>query len=244
MAIRFIQKRYGATTATAIADDATGTAIVPFLPSAAGVVYDQVDNQLKFNKNGHIVVLLDGGGANTTTTNIGAPAGTGTTAVETGDGVTHKTVLTLTALPVSLSDTHVGGGTKIYDFPLGSITITGAFGTVAETTTSAIATTLNSGVTYNWGVGTVQTTTQDSGTLATTEQDIIGTTNGTSSTTINVAAAASTGSGSAPKTLNGTATAADAYFNVGIASAGDIDGDATTTFTGTITILWQFNGAV
>jgi hypothetical protein len=128
---------------------------------------------------------------------------------------------------------------KIYDFPTGLITVLNASGSVSETTTSTLASTLNAGVTYNWGVGT---TTQANGTLATTEQNIIGTTNGTASATINVEAAAS--SSITPLTLasfNGKSTAIDAFFNVGIATATDIDGDATTTWNGTITLAWMVN---
>lgn len=174
--------------------------------------------------------------------NIGLKAGGSTvTAVEYGDAFLHQTVITLTALPLTLIDATVGAGVKIYDFPEGAITILGALGSVAETTTAAdLTTTLNTGVTYNWGVGT---TTQANGTLATTEQDIIPTTNGTASATTGVAGAASAGvRTAAPACFNGTVTAKDAFFNVGIALNTDIDGNTTTTWTGTITILWAFAG--
>ena len=172
--------------------------------------------------------------------NVGAKNGATVSVAEYGfGGFLHQTVFTLTALPLTLADATVGAGVKIYDFPLGAITILGATGSVAETTTSAIASTLNSGVTYNWGVGTV---TQANGVLATTEQDIIPTSNGTSSTTINVAAAASPGIRvAAPANFNGTSTAIDAYFNVGIATATDIDADATTEWTGTLSVIWLFS---
>lgn len=177
-----------------------------------------------------------------TTSNVGAKNGATVSVTEYGNGILHQTVFTLTALPLTLADAAQGAGVKIYDFPEGAITILGASGSVAETTTAELASTLNGGVTYNWGVGTV---TQSNGTLATTEQDIIETTDGTASATINVAGAASTaGRTSAPANFDGTSTAKDAFFNVGIATATDIDGDATTTWTGTITITWLFNGDV
>lgn len=181
---------------------------------------------------------------NTTITNIGAKNGSTVTAVEYGNAYFHNTVLTLTALPLTLvnSDGANGLGVKIYDFPEGYITILGAFGSIAETTTSTLSSTLNTGVTYNWAVGTV---TQSHAVLITTEQDILSATNGTASATINVAGAASTGVRTvAPTSFNGTATAIDGYFNVGVATDGDIDGNATTTYTGTITILWNFNGDI
>mgnify|MGYP001605267484 CR=1 FL=1 len=213
--------------------------------NAAPIYVDSDDSKLKIIPAGSgstEVALHDSSSVGLTTLNIGAVNGSTVSAVERGDGMIHQTVLTLTATPLTLADATVGAGVKIYDFPVGMITVLSASGSVAETTTSAIATTLNSGVTYNWGVGT---TTQASGTLATTEQNIINTTNGTSSTTINVAAAASASTQTvAPLAYNGKSTAIDAFFNVGIATATDIDADATTTWTGTVTITWLLNDNV
>lgn len=165
----------------------------------------------------------------------GAKNGATVSAAEYGEGNIHRTVLTLTALPLTLRDTEQGLGVKVYDFPAGRILILGATGSVAGTTTSVLADTLNAGVTYNWGVGS---TTQANGTLATTEQNILQTTNGTASATINVAGAASGGLGVLTP-LDGTTTAVDAYFNVGVATGTDIDANATTTWTGTVTITWM-----
>lgn len=177
-----------------------------------------------------------------TTANVGAKNGSTVTVVEKGDGILHQTVFTLTALPLTLADATTGGGVKLYDFPQGVITILGASGSVAETTTSELTSTLNASKTYNWGVGTV---TQANGTLATTEQDILPSTNGTSSATIDVAGAASAAKRTdAPANFDGSGTAIAAFFNVGLATADDIDGDATTTWTGTITVSWIFNGDV
>jgi hypothetical protein len=186
--------------------------------------------------------LVVGGGA---VVNAGAKATSATVTVgEYGDATIHKTVLTLNAFPVTLLDASVGGGTLLYTFPKGAITILGAVGTIAETTTSTLSSTLNTGVTINYGVGSVITTTQASGTLTTTQVDILDDSNLTASATINVAGAAATkGRTSAPAVFDGTTTALVANFNVGVAGATDIDGDATTTYTGTITISWMFNGA-
>lgn len=170
-------------------------------------------------------------------TGNGASAAATVTAVEKGNSIFHQTVLTLTALPVSINDTNVGGGTKIYDFPAGRVYVLGATASVAFTTTSTLASTLNAGVTLSWGVGSVQTTTQASGTLATTEQNIVNASTATSSATINVAGATATAVGTAVA-LDGTTTAIDAYFNVGVPTATDIDGNATVTVTGTITLTW------
>jgi hypothetical protein len=186
--------------------------------------------------------LVAGDQQSGTSFQIGAVAGTGSTVVERGNPIIHQTKITLSALPISVSDTHVGGGTKIYDFPEGRILILGAIATVGFTTTSVLASTLNTAVTLSWGVGTVQTTTQDSGTLATTQQDIIPTTAATASATINVAGANANGKLAAAAQFDGTTTAIDAYLNVGVPGATDIDGDATITASGSVTITWAFLG--
>lgn len=198
------------------------------LGEVGGVVY--------MNLSGTVQALLDAGSG------VGTLAAvTGVTIVDQVLGMLHRSTFTFTAVALTLLDATTGLGTKIYDFPKGVVTILNAAGQVAETTTSVLASTLNTGITYNWGVGS---TTQASGTLATTEQDIIPTTNGTASATINVAGAVSKGvRTAAPALFNGSGTAKSLFFNVGIASATDIDGDATTLWTGAISIDWTINQA-
>lgn len=168
-------------------------------------------------------------------TGNGAAAGAGVVATERGDGIIHQTLLTLTAQPVTMADATQGGGVKIYDFPEGRISILGATGSLAMTTTSALASTLNASKTCQWGVGT---TTQANTTLATTEQDLIPNTAWTSGATINVANTATNGALAASAQFDGTGTAKDAYLNLAVAGATDIDGDATVTVTGTVLITW------
>lgn len=183
-------------------------------------------------------------GTATTTSNRGTPAASTVTAIEKGNGVFHQTTLTITALAVSLSDANVGGGTKIYTFPEGNITVLAGLATIAETTTSTILTTLNGGSTLSVGVGSVQTVAQASGTLATTEQDVVNQFSVTSSTVINVAGAAASGKISATTLLryDGTTTAQPLYLNIGIPTATDIDADATCTVSGTVVLTWTHDG--
>lgn len=155
---------------------------------------------------------------------------------EYGDGVFHQSVFTVTALPITMRDTEQGGGFQIYDFPLGRITSLGATATIAVTTTSELSSTLNTGVTCNYGVGSV---TQSNATVATTEQDLVNVTAFTSSATIDVAGADATGVGvGVLASLDGTSTAKDAFINLAVAGATDIDADATVTVTGTVTLTW------
>jgi len=173
-------------------------------------------------------------------TNGSGTAGTPTGATvsitqEQGIGVLHQTKINLNALPLTVRDTETGGGVKIFTFPAGRIQVLGAMAQVAFTTTSAIASTLNSGVTVNFGLGTV---TQVSATLATTEQNILPTTDATSSATINIAGAEATGTATAVASFDGTSTSVPVYFNVGVASATDIDADATVTVSGDVILTW------
>jgi hypothetical protein len=160
------------------------------------------------------------------------------TAAVTGEkiGAVRQTTIALSALPVTVRNTEQGGGIKFFDFAAGRLLILGVVAKdIVITTTSAIASTLKSGVTGNFGVGS---TTQANGTLATTEQNIVPTTNFTSSTTINVAPAAVDSALASSLQLDGTGTAVDLFFNVGVATGTDIDGDATVTVSGTLIITW------
>lgn len=165
----------------------------------------------------------------------GAAAGIGVTASEYGDGSLHTTVLTFAATPINVRDTEQGGGLKVYGFPEGRIVVLGVTGAVNFTTTTALATTLNAGVSSRWGLGT---TTQSSATLATTEQDLIPVKTFLSSATINVAPTMVPGALVASAQFDGTSTAKDAFLNVSVPLATDIDADATVTATGTITMSW------
>jgi len=172
----------------------------------------------------------------------GTVAAANVTAQEYGSPVNQAirtTVLTLNGLAVTVADTTPGtqsGGTKIYTFPKCKFTRLGATAkSLLLTTTSAIATTLNSGVSCRYGVGT---TVGTNATLATTEQDIVQVTTFTSGTTINVAPAAVTGYGIGVFTMLDFTTTSDAYFNISVPGATDIDADATVAVSGVITINW------
>lgn len=179
--------------------------------------------------------------APTTTSGVGAKNGSTVVAVEYGDGVFHKTVLTCTATPITISD-DAGvaqyGGVKVYDFPLGLIVPLGAV--VSGTLTAGVTGTIID----NWdGDVALGTATASTGaTLTGTEADIM--------QSVAVSAGASDKDGvvsaysvatvlteSGARWLDGTATAIDMFLNF------VIDDDAThtagsATFTGVITIPW------
>lgn len=223
--------------------DILGALITVTDTNLAGVVENTTaqDQHVRFRSTGAmtgtaVATLTDLPAGANITAGVGAKAGGATVTVrEEGDGIAHKTTLFFNNTPLTLLDADTGEGLKVYDFPAGRINFLGALGSIALITTSVLATTLNASAVCNWGLGS---TTQANGTLATTEQDIIPTTNVTASATINVAGAAAAGQLAATFQLDGTSTPVDAFLNIGVAGATDIDGDATVIINGSVQITW------
>lgn len=175
-----------------------------------------------------------------TLTNVGVKNGATVSAVEYSDGVINKTVLTLTATPITITDdagvAQYGGAGKIYDLPEGSIAVVGCV--VDGDLTLGTTGTIIDAFTSNIALGTVTATTGNS--LTGTEADIMASVaNGTASTKV-----AAVGATSATMALlNGTTTAKDVFLNVVVAD--DVTHTAGTgTFTGTVTILWTNVGDI
>lgn len=169
-----------------------------------------------------------------TTVGVGAKAGDTVEAVENGcGGVIHKTVLTLTATPITLTD-DAGqgqyGGVKIYDMPAGNTVFLGATIDAVLTLTDEAWTDAAEG---DVGLGTTAVT--DGNALATTEQNIIATTEIAAMTAQEGPINASSVS-LAPIAAAGEADT-DVYLNVRIddAEAHITDGG---TITGTVTLVW------
>lgn len=163
-----------------------------------------------------------------------------------GNAPSKQTLLTLSAMPYTITDALAYAGLLIYTFPAGYIVIEGCVASLTFTTTSALASTLNTGVTVQYGLGTV---TASATTLATTMININPGTGQsvptfTSSTTVNVAPATVTSfliavTTPAAAAFDGHTTAIGCYLNTALATGTDIDGDSTLTITGTITITWK-----
>lgn len=168
----------------------------------------------------------------TTTSGVGAKAATNVTVAEYGSADTiHKTVLTMAATPITLTDEAgvvLYGGQKIYDFPAGNILVLGATINLATTVGGNLSATADGDV----GLGTV--TADNGATLATTEQNIVPT---TSIAQLVGSTGPVTGKNAAAiAPLDGTSTAVDTYLNV-LWDDADHNG-GTMTVTGTVTITW------
>jgi len=159
-----------------------------------------------------------------------------------GLSVAHKQTGPLVQTTLTLSDvgqTVVNGteyqSTKLFTFPEGRILVLGVTAALAQKTTSAIASTLNSGVTGALGLGTAAASNVS---LTSTMVDLLPSTAYTTSTTINVAAAAVKAALAAAAQFDGTTTAKDMYLNSAYATTTDVDADATQTWTGSIVVTW------
>ena len=146
-----------------------------------------------------------------------------------------QSVFTLTDLAQTVVNGTEYQGTKLYDFPQGRIFVLGVTASIAQKTTSDIATTLNSGVTGALGLGTA---TASNVSLTSTMVDLLPSTAFTTSATINVAGTAATAALAAAAQFDGTTTAKSMFINTAYATTTDVDADATQTLTGTVTVTW------
>lgn len=173
----------------------------------------------------------------------------GTLATVTGLTAAHKQVAPImyqsTFTLSDVAQTVVNGteyqSTKLFDFPQGRILVLGVLASLAQKTTSAIASTLNSGVTGAVALGTAAASNVS---LTSTMVDLLPSTAFTSSTTINVAGTAVGAALAASAQFDGTSTAKSMYLNSAYATTTDVDADATQTWTGTITVTWIYLGDI
>lgn len=153
-------------------------------------------------------------------------------------GVYSQYLLTLTALPFTITDALAYAGLEIIDLAYKcAYSIPCCNSSLTFTTTSAIASTLNSGVTVQYGLGSV---TASATTLATTMIDANpgsgqSVPTFTSSTVINTAPAVVTSKLSAATGhFDGRTTAGKIFLNLAVGTGTDIDADATLAISGTI----------
>lgn len=179
-------------------------------------------------------LTLESGALVTTAGGIGtANATANVTAVEHGiTDVIHKTVLTLTATPVSVvGAAGVGfGGVKCYDFPEGVILV---LGSVVELAVDWSASSIAAAGSGDAGLGTAIVSDSDLGDA--TDVDL------GPSTALTDPFVAGIGDVdvvlAANAQFDGTATAKDANLNVLVDDA-DIAGTEEVLFTGTWTLTW------
>lgn len=178
------------------------------------------------------------GGVSTSVVGIGAVvagAASYVTATEAVFGAVHKTLLTITALPQAVVNGTEYVGTQLYTFPEGRLSVLGCQATLAQTTTSALISTLNGSSTGALALGSAAAS---STTLNSTMADFAPSTAFTSSATINVAGTAVNPVLASAAQIDGHTTPVSIYLNSAYATTTDVDADATQTWTGTIRIVW------
>jgi hypothetical protein len=174
-------------------------------------------------------LVCDAGAGDLATAAVSA----GVTVAEYGDGVTHKTVFTLTAAAMTITDANSNGAhgvIKLYEGPAGYVEFEGATMNLAIHCGS---TGFSESATYDWGVGSTTVGT-DNNALATTEQNILTKAEGDlSSGSKTITQVATT-----DVALDGTSTAVDLFLNSAW-EGNDVTASDSCTITGTITVIWR-----
>ena len=236
------------TAGTAITAGTTmtvGTTLTVNGTTLSGTEMGYVDGVTAGTMTASKAIVVDSNGRFTNIADNGAKNGATVTVVERGGEVMHKTILTCTATPVTITDdagvAQYGGVAKLYDFPEGAIITHGAVidGSVTLGTTGTIIATWAGGI----SLGTAAATT--GATLTGTEADIMPEVDVAAATAsvavVDAVSVATALTESGARWFDGTATATDLYMNL------VVDDDATHTsgtgtFTGTVTIIWSFVG--
>lgn len=177
---------------------------------------------------------VDANGGTALARGDGAKNGATVTAAESGDGIVHKTVLTLASTPVTVANTTGAsfGGVKLYDLPEGRILVLGVTASLGFVWTGE---SIAAGGSGDYSLGT--TITADA-TLDGTDVDLLPSTAMTDPAVSGVAAATA-GALAASAQFDGTGTAKDVNLNIIIDDADVADGDSDTVLaSGTIVITW------
>ena len=171
------------------------------------------------------------------TSGVGAVNGAALSAVEYGDAVTHKTVITVTGLSVTMTDAGAAGchgSHKVYDFPAGVIQLLGA---VCDLSVTAGAGGIANGAAVVASLGSVTAGTNNA-TLTSTEADMVDST----AATLTAGVGAFDGHGSLVATgFDGHTTPVDVFLNLAVPDA-DSSASDTITVSGTITLTWINTG--
>lgn len=134
-------------------------------------------------------------------------------------------------------------GTKLFTFPRGKINILGAASFLQETTVTALAGSLLASKSVQYGLGSA---TASADTLATTMINVLAGSGQTvptftSSATVDVAGTAVTHHNLAalPAPLDGSSTALPLFFNMAVATDGDLVATATVLISAFFIINWS-----
>jgi hypothetical protein len=197
--------------------------------------YEALNDNIRTNQGTkNLDVAADGFGV------VPAAVAAFVTATEYGDESFHKTVLTCTALPLSIADDQgvaQYGGVQVYTMPKGAIISLGS--SVKGSLTLGITGTIIAAFTGVNALGTVTASTGATlvSTEATWQQSTANAEAAAKVAAINSCSVATALTESPGRVVDGRTTAAPVFLNFAIAD--DATHTAGTgTFTGTITLAW------
>lgn len=165
-----------------------------------------------------------------------APAKAGLRAVTTGSGGKFRTVITLKAMEIAVTDALAYASQKLFDFAAGKVRILGGTASLAFAVTTDRATTINAAAAMDWALGTVAAS---SITLASTMVDVIAKQDKALDGTDDAYTTAQAADVAAAATHNGTSTPIDLFLNIGFPTNTEIDADGVIAVNGTITLHWE-----
>lgn len=167
------------------------------------------------------------------------PSKSGLSAITTGSGGSYKTVFTLKAMPITVTDALAYASQKLFDFAAGKVRMKGGTASLAFAVTSARAGTINDNAAMDWSLGSAAASNV---TLATTMVDFIAKQDKTLDGAVDAYTTAQAADFAAAATFDGTSTPVDLYLNVSFPTGTDIDADGTLAVNGTITLLYELWG--
>ena len=152
-------------------------------------------------------------------------------------GILTQSIFTLTDVAQSVINGTEYQSTKLFDFPVGFISIEGIVLSLAQKTTSVLASTINASSSGVVGIDKEAATNTGFSPLAGSSF--------TSSSVINVAGAAVVGGGTGSTTIiDGHSTAGSLYLCSSYPTTAQVNGNGTQTFTGTVIVTWLNLGDV
>lgn len=160
----------------------------------------------------------------------------GLSAKTTGGDGSFRTVFTLNAMQITVTDALAYASQKLFDFAPGKIRLKGGTASLAFAVLTARASTINDSAAMNWSLGSAAAS---SITLATTMVDFIAKQDKTLDGAVAAYTTAQAADFAAAATFDGTSTPVDLFLNIGFPTNTEIDADGTLAVTGTITMLYE-----
>lgn len=161
----------------------------------------------------------------------------GLKAITTGQGGSYKTVFTFNAMQVPVTSALKYASVAIFNNVKGKVRVKGGTAKLQFAVLTARGSTIINNAAMTWGLGSAAASATA---LATTMQNIIGTTGRTLNGAVDALSTASQVDVVATAfTLDGTVTPINEYLNFAFATGTDVLGNGTLAITGTITLLYE-----